>query len=327
MKKDVRPIGWRAKLRSIGLPVRLVSAQDRSDIRQSGLFDADWYLARAPEAGASGLDPLDHYLTNGWRAGLSPGPQFDAAWYLGRYNDVAAADHEPLLHFIRFGRDQGRLACAPTPALFDGFLSLGEDCEFGIVQRHFGSETIDLLHFAQVPIDGLIAALKARFAALDSPAALQLGTGATGEYEVVLPAYHLRFHTELPSATVTAERAMEVVTRRLFLLRRKFLDELEEGGRTLVYKSRPRAKVSKAKIRELLATVRQFGPHRLLWVTRAARTRVPGTAKLLEEGLAHGYMDRFTVRPTHCSYDVWQRVCSEAARLLPADEPRPRPGP
>lgn len=50
-------------------------------IRDSGLFDQDWYLATYPDAAESGLDPVEHYLTIGAPRGHNPNPLFDTAFY------------------------------------------------------------------------------------------------------------------------------------------------------------------------------------------------------------------------------------------------------
>lgn len=88
----------------------------RGVVEPSGLFDAAWYLRQYPEALNSGLHPFDHYITEGWKKGHSPGPRFDAQWYLTVYPDVAASGNEPLLHFIRHGQAEGR---APNDASYE----------------------------------------------------------------------------------------------------------------------------------------------------------------------------------------------------------------
>jgi len=306
---------WRSRLRVIGLPVRRGPARNHRDIEQSGLFDLEWYVARVPDAGSSGLHPLDHYLTIGWKQGHSPGPLFDSAWYLHRYNDVAAAQLAPLIHYVRHGRSEGRLARPPLDALFDGFQSLGGNCEFGLVQRHFGSETLGLLRFAQVPIGGLIAALEARFAAF-SPETLQVEVDDKDEYQIVLPAYGMRFHTDVYLGAVVADRVRENEGKRLGYLKRKFLQDLDGSAKTFVYTSTWIEKSSRKSIDQLLETLRSFGKHRLLWVTEARADRPAGSVERLGHHLMRGYMDRFSVDPAQCSFATWQTLCSEAARRL-----------
>jgi len=50
-------------------------------IRNSGLFDRDYYLARYPDVAESGLDPVDHYLQIGAAKGYDPNPLFDTGYY------------------------------------------------------------------------------------------------------------------------------------------------------------------------------------------------------------------------------------------------------
>lgn len=72
------------------------------------LFDTDWYLQQYPDVAAAGINPLQHYMTHGWREGRDPSPLFDTSFYLERNPDIAAAEINPLVHFIQFGRKEGR---------------------------------------------------------------------------------------------------------------------------------------------------------------------------------------------------------------------------
>jgi len=56
-------------------------AGDAALIRNSGLFDTDFYLARYPDVAESGLDPVDHYLQIGAAKGYDPNPLFDTGYY------------------------------------------------------------------------------------------------------------------------------------------------------------------------------------------------------------------------------------------------------
>ncbi|HEY0662668.1 MAG TPA: glycoside hydrolase family 99-like domain-containing protein [Lysobacter sp.] len=77
-------------------------------IRESGIFDEQWYLNEYPDVVALGLDPAVHYLQIGVHLGRHPGPSFDAGWYLRNHEDVAAACLNPLLHYLSHGRFEGR---------------------------------------------------------------------------------------------------------------------------------------------------------------------------------------------------------------------------
>jgi hypothetical protein len=312
-------MAWRDALRAKlklrpQAPKRLADSQDVRDIEQSGLFDAKWYVEHAPGAAQSSLDPLDHYLTIGWREGYSPGPRFDTAWYLGRNNDIAAAELEPLLHFLRTGRHEGRLAQQPADALFDSFQSLGADCEFAFVQRRFGSDNLNLLRFASGPLRGLMTALEQRFAALLAPQDWQIDV-RDGEYLILVPAYDMRFHTDVQTRFLEAHKILAHEGRRLGYLRRKFLEDLEEDAKTFVYKRFQPERPSEADVRSLLAILQQFGPHRLLWIALPRRDYPPGTVLDLGKGLMRGHIDQFSTRPDLISYELWHTLCREAVRI------------
>lgn len=77
-------------------------------IRDSGVFDEQWYLNEYPDVLSLGLDPVVHYLMIGAQLGRHPGPAFDADWYVGQYKDVAESGVNPLVHYIVHGRFEGR---------------------------------------------------------------------------------------------------------------------------------------------------------------------------------------------------------------------------
>ncbi len=82
---------------------------------ESGLFDVDWYLKCNSDVAAAGLDPVTHFLHQGWQEGRRPNPYFDVEYYLANNPEVAAAAVNPLLHYVLAGEADGR---APSP-LFD----------------------------------------------------------------------------------------------------------------------------------------------------------------------------------------------------------------
>ncbi|MDH2326895.1 glycosyltransferase [Cereibacter sp. SYSU M97828] len=78
-------------------------------IARSGLFDADWYLRRYPDAAQLGLVPLDHFLRFGMAMDRSPGPGFDADFYSRSHPEAAG---RAILHFLDKGAAAG---FAPVP--------------------------------------------------------------------------------------------------------------------------------------------------------------------------------------------------------------------
>src|ERR1044071_5907065 len=77
-------------------------------ITKSGLFDRAYYLLHNPDVQQAGIDPLTHFLDQGWQEGRNPSAVFDTNFYLTTYPDVRQARTNPLVHYLRFGQAEGR---------------------------------------------------------------------------------------------------------------------------------------------------------------------------------------------------------------------------
>ena len=80
------------------------------DIRASGLFDEEFYLAAYPDIAAARTDPLHHYLKHGAREGRWPNASFDPRHYARHATDLKP-DENPLLHYLAVGRARGYPTC------------------------------------------------------------------------------------------------------------------------------------------------------------------------------------------------------------------------
>ncbi len=77
-------------------------------MKDSPLFDADWYKAQHLDVEGIKLTPEQHYLRYGWRMGRNPSALFCGVSYLESYPDVVQSNENPLVHYLRFGRHEGR---------------------------------------------------------------------------------------------------------------------------------------------------------------------------------------------------------------------------
>jgi hypothetical protein len=78
------------------------------------LFDQAWYLDTYPDAAASGLAPLIHYLVRGAAMGKNPHPLMHTNYYVAQNAAALGATQvSPLEHFLRAGAALGR---NPHPA-------------------------------------------------------------------------------------------------------------------------------------------------------------------------------------------------------------------
>ncbi|MCI4588667.1 glycosyltransferase [Sphingobium sp. BYY-5] len=85
-----------------------VSAEDIARIRESGLFDEEWYLDTYPDVRILQMDPVEHYLWLGARLRRDPSRFFSTVAYLEVNPDVDAAGLNPLAHYAKNGKREGR---------------------------------------------------------------------------------------------------------------------------------------------------------------------------------------------------------------------------
>ena len=77
-----------------------------STIKNSNLFDAEYYLQQHPEVTQK---PHIHYFYYGWKSGFAPSPFFSTKKYLERYEDVTKKNINPLIHYIEEGKKENRV--------------------------------------------------------------------------------------------------------------------------------------------------------------------------------------------------------------------------
>jgi len=96
-------------------------------IRQSGLFDENYYLNKNADIMDSGINPIIHYVKWGWKEGRDPSPNFNTSWYLDMNEDVASTNINPLFHYIKFGGKEGRQTQKEKISASDKKLNIRDD--------------------------------------------------------------------------------------------------------------------------------------------------------------------------------------------------------
>lgn len=204
----------------------------------------------------------------------------------------------------------------PLDALMMRFESLGENCEFGLAQRRCQAEPLGLLRFASTPLSALLAALKRRFEGLGASDQIDIRVSDNQrEYLVVDRRYGVLYHPWLMVGQAEPADILQRETRRLPLLTRKLIEDLEDGSKIFVYRGmRPLARV---QAMQLVGAIREYGPGKLLWVERQDRTHPAGTVEMLGDGLIKGYIDRFAPGDNahDLSLDCWIALCRKAISL------------
>ncbi|WP_444882605.1 hypothetical protein [Microbulbifer sp. PSTR4-B] len=124
-------------------------------LKESSLFDADWYKSQHLDVDRIKLSPEQHYLRYGWRMGRSPSSFFCSASYLENYPDVLRSGVNPLVHYLRFGRREGRKIQPVRQSNGDKKVDIGVDvaknslCQAHEVEEKFYGAEISQLNETQ----------------------------------------------------------------------------------------------------------------------------------------------------------------------------------
>jgi len=189
--------------------------------------------------------------------------------------------------------------------------SLGNDCEFGLVQRHFDAEPLGLLRWSGIHPSQLVSALESKFAGVGDLEHTQLEVDR-GEYRTRDTRFGMWMHTFQSQHSSPPEAFLKSVTKRIRYLRDKLITDLTTGEKLFVYKN---AVITDAEAEAILHALRAYGPNRLLCVQLADETTPPGTLRQKQEGLSIGYLSRFAnFQPgAMIDFDGWLDLCKRVA--------------
>lgn len=77
-------------------------------IKNSQLFDSNYYIKNNNDVFESNIDPAWHYINFGANEGRDPSAFFSTKYYIFMHDDVRCAGINPLLHYLQFGKSEGR---------------------------------------------------------------------------------------------------------------------------------------------------------------------------------------------------------------------------
>ncbi len=221
--------------------------------------------------------------------------------------------------------DVGRAKDDEACRLLLGFISLGENCEFGLVQRRYGAEPLDLLRWNIVYVGDLVDALDQDLKGLGEPENTELTVLSNGEYFVHDRRWYLGMHTFLREGQAARDDLYEAVCLRIEALKAGFFDELASARRIFVYSAPDLDGDAIAMIHRAL---RRFGPNRLLVVQPAEPTVPsgfrgrPGDVRVVEPGLYVGFVRHLGINAGgrwDIAFDDWVLMCRKAAVAAAAE--------
>jgi hypothetical protein len=210
------------------------------------------------------------------------------------------------------------LTALSIPELATHFESLGHNCEFGLAQRHMGQEMLGLLRFAGITPRRLVEALDLEFDGIDAPGNLTtfLSNADDPGSEIIVrdTRYGIHIHSDRYDSTTTRQEVLDIFYRNLAFLRRKFLEDLRNGGKIFVYQHWEARSLAHAK--PILNMLRSHGPNTLLFVTQDD-TKPTGTVVQVQEDLFQGSIAAFAPITDMSVVDAaaWIHICANAYRL------------
>jgi len=207
------------------------------------------------------------------------------------------------------------------------FESLGDNTEFGLVQRLFGADPMSLLRWSRADsLETLLGALDARFDGLGAPGNVELKLFSRWpNYVLIDKRFGFQFHTDNapePGRDINDDpKRLEWVSRPLRELTDRLLGRLAAAEKVFVY--RRKQPPDAAEIARLFAALRRYAAdNALLWVTEGPQENW-GKVKLATPGLALAYIDRLADdEPPRVSTELWLEICTTAFARLRDGRPR-----
>ena len=235
------------------------------------------------------------------------------------------------------------------------FQSLGQDCEFGLVQRHCEAEPLGLFRFCNIRLNALMQCLLSDFSELTDEEKLQIYPSSTGAWPQHWPrvwaseyfgTYEsldqggvdvvaqqpmadgadwrggLLFHTYVrtdQNVDVDALRRKE--STRLKMMVRLFREDLEDGEKVFVL-LRKDAPLDEFEVLPLISLMRRYNPKAaLLWVTVAGpdERHLVGQCEMVGNNLVKGYLDRISGQIADwntISLGCWKDIMVSALQAL-----------
>ena len=215
-----------------------------------------------------------------WQVGQARHPKFD------QFKEGIAE--------MQLARQLLELQEADAPAVATGgaemgkllarFESLGDNCEFGIVQRLAGIEPLGLLRWSNIQPAKLAQILNNGFEGVGDPANTELSVTVTGDYHLFDRRY-FGMHTFINSGHASAEDLLPKMCRRLRFLKDKMIEDLTDGEKIFVHKATHES-LSLDAMRAIKTAMQRYGNGVLLCVQRPPVPDLDKSVEVVEDGLA-----------------------------------------
>ena len=210
-------------------------------------------------------------------------------------------------------------APAPNDTImrFESLGGTGVSCEFGMVQRELGRDSIGLLRWSRNEASHLIDALGCEFEGVGSEESTILKTVRHSvddeEYVTQDRRFFMESHTFVRTSDAPADSMFKQTCRRLRFLRGKLLEDLRAAEKIFMFKAHHALPDDQA--RALHAALCHYGDNALLCVMRADAAHPAASVRVLGRGLYVGYVSHFLNDDSGLpGFDIsgWQAICAKA---------------
>ncbi len=198
----------------------------------------------------------------------------------------------------------------PPRELVQRFESLGNNCEFGYVQRIEGAEPMGLLRWSTTKVPMLADAFEQGLAGLGDPQNTEIYTHL--DFRAVDQRYELSAQTFVGAEETDREKLLGEQCQRMRHLRQKLLADLRAGTKIFVHKASPTASMN--DLHALHAAVRRHGPATLLCVQKALPGAAQGVVHEASPGLLVAGLQRLVAvgGGWDADYESWLSICRQA---------------
>jgi hypothetical protein len=195
-------------------------------------------------------------------------------------------------------------------ALAERFESLGQGCQFGLVQRNCGADPLGLLRFVDTTTSMLTDGLVTAFSGIGDPGLLELyhTADAVPRYRWRHRTFGLLYDTRVPVPSLAPEILLRREQRRLGFLQRKFVEDLGLAEKICVL-TRGDC-LTEPEALSVFCALRLHGPVTLLWTTPGDAASA-GRVDRLQAGFLRGHLGPVDAHG-YGPQDIWLSLMGNA---------------
>jgi hypothetical protein len=194
------------------------------------------------------------------------------------------------------------------------FESIGDTCEFGIVQRKFGAEPISLMRWMAISPNNLLGLLSCKFEGVGEPEFTTVGVSEHGEFYTLDKRFHMFSHTFQKESEISIADFSKKIYTRLQYLKNKLLSDIVLGEKIFVYSHQDLNIFLSISIFDLLKTI---SPNcKFLAVGDAKQGFIPGQVIQLEDNFCYAALGGRSTRDDLIRFTEWESILNTTNKFI-----------